>query len=382
MPFNGERLRTARIFRNMTISELAEKVDVTKQAISQYENNQSNPKPDTLYQFVWILGFPKEFFMEEDAYAVSISNTFFRALSTTKNLDLKTQEVKTEMIVRIYNFLGRYLDFPELDIPEVDMSKFDDLENIAAYVRSCWGLGDYPIENMVSLLEKKGIIVSAFTTENRKIDAFTQIHELGQNKQFCVVLGNDKQSMVRRNFDAAHEQGHILLHSKLERIEEISKEEFRQIEDEANNFAAAFLLPKNSFFLDLKEANNLDSYVKLKKKWKVSIAAMVMRARQLGRINNNQYQYLMKQISIRKWRIGEPFDDVWELQRPVLFKKSIQVLKENKILSGQQLIFELSKNGLSLNAKMVEELLDIDKGTLEEGNEQDSAIVLSLKRDK
>lgn len=382
MPFSGERLRTARVFRNMTVSELAEKVDVTKQAISQYENNQSNPKPDTLYQFVWILGFPKEFFMEEDSCVVNISNTFFRALSTTKNLDLKTQEVKTEMIVRIYNFLGRYLDFPELDIPEVDMSKFDNLESVASYVRSYWGLGDSPIENMVSLLEKKGIIVSSINTDNRKIDAFTQIHELEKNKQFCVVLGNDKQSMVRRNFDAAHEQGHILLHSNLGRIEELSREEFRQIEDEANNFAAAFLLPKNSFFLDLKEANNLDSYVKLKKKWKVSIAAMLMRARQLERINNNQYQYLMKQISIRKWRIAEPFDDIWELQRPVLFRKSLQVLKENRVLSGLQFLFELSKNGLSLNAKMVEDLLDLDEGTLEESNEQDSAVVLTLKRNK
>ena len=380
MPFNGERLKTARIFRNITVSELAEKVDVTKQAISQYEKNQSNPKPDVLYQFVWVLGFPKEFFMEEDDNKVNIENTFFRALSTTKDLDLKTQEVKTEIIVRIYNFLNSYLDFPALDIPEINMAKFDSVENIAAYARSYWGIGESPIENMVSLLEKKGIIVSSFTIENKKIDAFTQIHELGERKQFCVVLGNDKQSMVRRNFDSGHELGHVLLHHEYSKVEELSREEFKQMEDEANNFAAAFLLPKNSFFLDLKDANDLDAYLKLKKKWKVSVAAMVMRAKHLGRINNNQYQHLMKQISYRKWRIAEPFDDIWELQRPILFKKSIQVLKENNVLSGTQFLMELSKNKLSLDSKMVETLLDLDEGTLIDNDKKDSALVLSLKK--
>ena len=380
MPFNGERLNIARVFRNMTVSELAEKVGVTKQAISQYEKGQSSPKPDTLFQFVCILGFPKEFFMKEDNYKLNIENTFFRALSTTKNLDLKTQEVKTEMIARLYNFLGNYLNFPELDIPEIDVEKFEDIENVAAYLRSYWRLGETPIENMVSLLEKKGIVVSSFTIENRKIDAFTQIHEIGKNKQYCVVLGNDKQSMVRRNFDAAHELGHIVLHNKLTKVEELSREEFKQIEDEANNFAAAFLLPKNSFFLDLRDANNLDAYLKLKKKWKVSIAAMIMRAKHLGRINNNQYQYLMKQMSARKWRISEPFDDIWELQRPVLFKKSIQVLKENNVLTGTQFLIELSKNKLSLDANTVETLLDLDEGTLIERNDKEKpALVLSLK---
>ncbi|MCX7759248.1 MAG: ImmA/IrrE family metallo-endopeptidase [bacterium] len=381
MPFNGERLKTARIFRNMTVSELADKVGVTKQAISQYEKNQSSPKPDTLFQFVCTLGFPKDFFLEEDDYRLNVENTFFRALSTTKNLDLKTQEIKTEIISRIYNFLGNYLNFPALDIPELDIEKYGDIENLTSYLRSYWELGDIPIENMVGLLEKKGIVVSSLTIENRKIDAFTQIHEVGQSKQYCVVLGNDKQSMVRRNFDAAHELGHIILHNKLTKVEELSREEFKHIEDEANNFAAAFLLPRNSFFLDLKDANNLDAYLKLKKKWKVSIAAMVMRAKHLGRINNNQYQYLMKQISARKWRICEPFDDIWELQRPILFKKSIQVLKENNVLTGTQFLIELSKNKISLDGKMVETLLDLDEGTLV-GNEDKAkpSLVLSIKR--
>ncbi|MGV8982353.1 ImmA/IrrE family metallo-endopeptidase [Clostridium sp.] len=44
--------------------------------------------------------------------------------------------------------------------------------------------------------------------------------------------------MVKRNFDAAHELGHIILHSKLSNIKELSNEEFKKLEVEANSFAS------------------------------------------------------------------------------------------------------------------------------------------------
>lgn len=383
MQFNGERLKIARLYRNMTISELAEKVSVTKQAISQYENNQTTPKADILFQFVSALGFPVGFFTEKDGYRVNINNTFFRALSTTKALDLNTQEVKTAMIVRVYNFLSKYLNFPLFELPKIESSDFEDVEKVAILVRSQWGLGEQPITNMVSLLEKKGVIVSSLLIDNKKIDAFTQVHTLNGLQQFCLVLSNDKQSMVRRNFDAAHELGHIILHNKLTNIKELSKEEFKKMENEANQFAAAFLMPKNRFFAELINPTSLDTYLQLKKKWKVSIAAMVMRAKQLNRINNVQYQSLMKQISYRKWREVEPFDDIWGLQRPVLFKKALLILKENNVLTGQQLLYELSRDSFTMNGDEIETLLGLDKGTIVEGKEKaEPALVLSLKREK
>ena len=39
--FNGERLKSARLFRRMTIAELAEITDISKQAISQFENKKT-----------------------------------------------------------------------------------------------------------------------------------------------------------------------------------------------------------------------------------------------------------------------------------------------------------------------------------------------------
>ncbi|HCA7412651.1 TPA: helix-turn-helix transcriptional regulator, partial [Staphylococcus pseudintermedius] len=36
--FNGRRLKEARLYNKLTITELAEKLNITKQMISKYEN--------------------------------------------------------------------------------------------------------------------------------------------------------------------------------------------------------------------------------------------------------------------------------------------------------------------------------------------------------
>lgn len=382
MNISGIRLKKARLFRNLTISELAEKTSVTKQAISQYEKGIITPKPEILFQLISELKFPLAFFGEIDNYnnmSEEIENTFFRALNSTKILDLDTQRVKTEFIVKIYNFLGEYLTFPKLDLPLLDYHEELNPEDIAMTLRNHWNIGFKPILNMVSLLEKKGIIVSSIKTDSNKIDAFTQIHSNNGIKQYCVVLGNEKQSMVRRNFDAAHELGHIILHNQLPDIKEMSKDEFKKMEQEANQFAAAFLLPKDTFYNDLINPSVLNSYKSLKEKWKVSIGAMIMRARQLERINANQYLNLMKQISYKGWRKKEPFDDLWKVQRPQLFKQSIKILIENNILSSTQIVTQLGIYGCSLHSEDVEKLLDLEAGDLREQIEEDSNLILLVK---
>ena len=381
--FNGERLKLARIFRNMTASELADKIGVSRQAVLQYEKNETNPKLDTEFTIITTLHFPRDFFYKDNLFDLPIENTFLRALSTTKKIDLQTQEEKTKIIVYIYEFFNRYFNYPELNLPDididVDLNNKENIEDIAIKVRNYWALGMNPIENMVNLLENKGIIVSTLNVNNKKIDAFTQIHKINNRDKYCVILSNDKQSVARRNFDAAHELGHIILHRNIEKIEDLTTEEQRNLEEQANFFAAAFLLPKNEFFNNLKEPLNLESYKELKKKWKVSIAAMVMRAKQIGRINNNQYLELVKAMNYRKWRTREPLDNQWKLQQTILFKKSIEMLKNNNILSGSELVYEIGKYGIPMHADDLEELLDLEKGTLVEENLINENIILQFK---
>lgn len=127
MPFNGQRLKMTRIYRNMNITELAELVGVRKQSISQFENNTIKPKPDTEFSLIRALNFPRDFFYKKSA-EFNIENTFFRALSSTSALDKKTQEVKTQIIIQIYNFLCEYLDLPYLNLPNNLYGSIDNIE--------------------------------------------------------------------------------------------------------------------------------------------------------------------------------------------------------------------------------------------------------------
>lgn len=61
--FNGQRLKEARMYRGMTLEELKEKIGVSKQMISKYEQNISAPTPEILFSLLQALRFPKEFFL-------------------------------------------------------------------------------------------------------------------------------------------------------------------------------------------------------------------------------------------------------------------------------------------------------------------------------
>ena len=164
----------------------------------------------------------------------------------------------------------------------------------------------------------------------------------------------------------AHELGHIVLHPWSEDLESISKEEFKARERQANMFAGSFLLPRESFGKDiLQYPTDLKYYQFLKNKWRVSIQAMIYRAHQLRIITTNQYQYLMRQVSKNGWRTKEPGDSPFSLNESI-FQGAIDLLYDNRILSPKTLLQEFCRNGITLYPSMIEELLHLRKGTLDD----------------
>ena len=373
--FNGERLKSARLYRGKTIQELADETEISKQAISQFENGKATPSIETLLKIMNVLKFPREYFRQVDD-DITV-NTFFRALLTTSKKEQLVQVTKTRTLAKIYEFLEEYIDFPELKIPQIDIENID-IENISLELRDYWGLGINPIANIVNVMERNGIVVSSFKTNESKIDAFTQIHKVHNIERPFVVVGDDKESAVRRQFSMAHELGHIILHNSSVDVDELTKEEYKMMEEESNNFAAAFLLPKESFLADVMQyPNKLEFYVELKKKWKVSISAMIIRAFKLNAITHNQYQYLMKQLSKKGWRVKEPLDDLIFTPKPVLLKKSIDMLIANDVMNEVEIVNELANYGLALNTDDIEMLLSLDKGKLQKKDSNN--IIINFK---
>ena len=364
IPFNGERLKKARIYRGLTVAELAERVGCQRQTLSMYEISKSQPTDrKTVAKLAQELDFPIQYFYEHpDAF--TSGTVYFRSLLTTNKKYRSEQIVKMDYLSQIYSLLQDYVAFPEfepLDLPD------DVTPEQAAYaLRDTWGLGKGPIDNLISVVEQHGILVTSVSTSTNDVDAFSQFMGASDVPTYIIAYSNNKTSAARIHFDIAHELGHIFLHEWSEDIEEISKEEFKRKEREANDFAAAFLLPEETFRKDAERGPQTITYYKqLKKKWKVSIAAMIRRSEKLGIITTEDYQNLIRVMQRRGLRKEEPLDDVLITASPALLKTSVIMLLQENVFTPTEFMDELSGSyGLSIYAQEVEYLLDLPAGTL------------------
>lgn len=366
--FNGERLKTARIYRGLTVAELAEKLELQRQTVSMYENNKiKNPDFNTITSMSKVLGFPKKFFYEQNDISIKNGSTYFRALLTSSKKYRNEQIQRIDFLAVLYRYLSEYVEFPEMNLPT-----FQEVtpEEAAIRLREIWNLGDKPIDNLVYLVEQNGLIVTSFDSGTDSIDAFSQMVTIDDTEKYLIGYSNNKNTAARIHFDIAHELGHILMHEWSEDIETLSKDEFKEKEKEANEFASAFLLPKEAFLSDVGEfADNITYYIELKKKWKVSISAMIRRSLTLDLIDYDTYQYMMRIMQKKGIMKKEPLDDKLYTAKPSLLKTSISMLLDHGVFTPKEFLDELSFNySLSLEGYEVESLLGLPKGTLKVGN--------------
>lgn len=361
--FNGERLKKARIYRGLTVAELAESVAQQRQTLSMYEIGKSQPSSTLADTLAKTLDFPKQFFYEKPE-PVSKGTVYFRSLLTTSKKYRSEQMVKMEFLCQIYEFLQDYIEFPELDIPTFPANITPS--EAANLLRQAWGLGNKPLDNLVSLVEQHGILVTTYNTSTDDVDAFSKPVIIDGNTTFLIAYSSNKTSAARIHFDIAHELGHICMHEWSDDIEDLGKEEFKARELQAHAFAAAFLLPADTFGSDAKSGPaSLVYYKQLKRKWKVSIAAMIRRARELGVLTPDEYVMLVSQMQKRGQRKEEPLDDVLITAGPTLLKTSVIMLLQENVFSPKEFMDELSKTyNLTIYPAEIEFLLDLPSGTL------------------
>lgn len=374
--FNGNRLKKARIYRGYTVAELAEKVQCQRQTLSMYEISKSQPADEqTIERLSYELNFPKNYFFEEDSYEDK-GTVYFRSLLTTNKRYRSEQIIKMEFLCYVYKMLQDYIEFPQFVAPAFEEGITP--EEAAIELRNKWNLGIKPIDNIIPIVEQHGIIVTSFNTSTDDVDAFSKYVEIGENPTYIIAYSKNKESASRKHFDIAHELGHICLHEWSEDIEEISKEDFKKKEKEANEFASAFLLPKESFSKDVLAGDkSLPYYKLLKKKWKVSIGAMLYRSLSLNLITREEYQDLIRTMQRRGQVKTEPLDDVLITAEPSLFRRAIILLLNENVFTKKEFMETLSEEyGLSINPSEIETLLDLPDGTLTTPNIVDISIQL------
>jgi Zn-dependent peptidase ImmA (M78 family) len=97
-----------------------------------------------------------------------------------------------------------------------------------------------------------------------------------------------------------------------------------EMENEANAFAAEFLMPREVFRKEFAVPLTLSGLAEMKRKWRVSIQALAMRAHDIGVVTERQYKYVVRQLSVKGWKLHEPVEV--EPEKPRLLRKMIELV--------------------------------------------------------
>jgi hypothetical protein len=136
------------------------------------------------------------------------------------------------------------------------------------------------------------------------------------------------------------------------------------MEQQAHRFAGAFLFPKETFLKELR-VPSLDYMSASKKKWGLSIAAMIHRAFDLGSVDEFEMRTLYQSMTRRGWRgpLREPFDRPEEmpLEQPRMLRRGVGVVLDSGIF-GRAAI----RDALALPDREMEQLASLSAGFFHE----------------
>jgi Zn-dependent peptidase ImmA (M78 family) len=301
----ADRIKLARRKAGFSLRALSAAMDdkVTAQAIGKYERGEDIPSSGVMIALAKALGVSLRYLLDTDG--VELSSVEFRTKANTTARD--RAQVETEVLEWIERYLQVELildlDSAKWQCPVAhprQLRKVNDAENLAKEVRDKWKLGLDPIPNMTELLEEKGLKVLTVSLPQR-VSGFTCLVGRGEGKpDLPVIVVNNQFSPERRRLTLGHEVGHRLIDT-----DSLSD---KDEEKAANLFAGAFLMPREHLLREVGKHRSALGYkevIDLKRIYRVSGVALLMRLRQLGVIDESTLIYAFQSIA-RGWRTKEP----------------------------------------------------------------------------
>jgi Zn-dependent peptidase ImmA (M78 family)/transcriptional regulator with XRE-family HTH domain len=366
--FRGERLKEARLARGLFKKSLADMIGVTGWAITKYEDGDDKPQQDKVDALATHLAFPREFFFVP-AWPETLDPVLWRSRASETKSAREMTEQRMRWLCELFSFLEEEVDFPATNLPDFNLSDDprqitpEQVERVALDLRRHWGLRQMPIPDMALALENAGIPVVALEISSDKQDGVS--FWSNRLKRFFVGINTYNVSASRARFDAAHELGHAALHANVTSQQSRDPAMHKIMEQQAHRFAAAFLFPKEAFLAEVG-AVSLDYFSDLKKRWGMSIAAMIFRAYDLGLIDDVDRASLYQNMTRRRWRgpLREPFDSHTDmpLERPRMLRRGVEAIMGAGIYGAATI-----KSALPLPAREIEQLAGLDEAALTTG---------------
>lgn len=282
MPYNplAIRLREARLMRRLSMDKLIELADfvVTKQSLSRYERGIMRPHANVISALAKALDISEDYFLGTNI------NIDVPMLRTTSGGKLQ-EDVLTAIEARLAYWTERLLakeravgisgEFRN-PIENLQVSSLEDAIQAADLLRRLWHCGDGPIASVLRLLERKGIRIM----EDELPAGVYGLSTWADRSLPLIVLDlrEDKTTVERLRFTAAHELAHLLL--------SFPEESKYSVEKRCDFFASFFLIPKQTFIEELgaekREKITLEEMIDIKELYGQSLTASIIEARDYG----------------------------------------------------------------------------------------------------
>ena len=194
--------------------------------------------------------------------------------------------------------------------PVLRLSAGDSFERAQAHAEQFvknYNLGPVPAEKLVDFVERELDIPVLFVDVSKQAGAESISGAACDLGELGVILINRREPDTRRYFNLAHELFHSLTwdamkpdHRESNSVEH--RNDAKRVEQLADNFAAALLMPEASLdlFIDPAKAQDVAHLVDVAGKLRVSTAALSWRLFQLHRIEDATQQALAAARGVRK----------------------------------------------------------------------------------
>lgn len=292
-------LQTARLARGLSLSALAKQSGLSAPTLSRLENGAREATSCETHALATALQVTTGALCRPlVSERLGLSGFYHRKLSRAGSRSVDKIENQCLLdVVAIRELIGMVdLPCPESVVTvHLDEAKGDP-EEAAHMVRLKWNVPRGPIQDVCSVVEGGGCMVIHSDFGIPEMDALYQ-KVRGVPPIFWV---NSRKPLERVRWSIAHELGHLVLHEEEPVDHELA-------EKQANAFASAFLMPRADFRGECPSYLGIPELVEMKRRWRCSMAAICRRAKDTGRITENQYTNIMIQMSKRGWKTLEPY---------------------------------------------------------------------------
>ena len=300
----GERLRRFRVARSMSLGDLEAAINgsVKSQTLSKYEHGKLQPTATVLNQIASALGVKSaQLWGEPPCHVEWIA--FQKRARLGKREQKRIQsfvaeefEKRVQLQEQIYE--GNTLEFPMLSVL---VRNLEEAEEAALVLRNTLNLGIDPIANLTGVLEDHYIHI----IEVEASEAFDGISAVARdtdgNLLAAAIATRSGVPGDRQHLNITHELGHLIL--DLHKDVDAEKAAFR--------FGAAFLAPAEQLRRDVGEKRSRvqkNELFYLKKRYGISIQAILFRLRDLEIITNAYYKRWCININRAGWKKREPIE--------------------------------------------------------------------------